>query len=124
MDTQQDVTEQVPAGETKFCQHCGKKIAKEAVFCPFCGCQVELIKSEQQATPQVEINNIVGGMKAEKNKWIALLLCFFLGFFGGHKFYEGKIGMGILYIFTSGLFGIGLIVDFIVILCKPNPYYV
>ena len=26
---------------------------------------------------------------------------------GAHKFYEGKIGMGVLYIFTGGLFGIG-----------------
>ncbi|MBQ1259000.1 MAG: TM2 domain-containing protein [Clostridia bacterium] len=42
---------------------------------------------------------------------------------GGHKFYEGKIGMGILYIFTFGLFGIGLLVDLIVILCKPVHYY-
>ena len=32
--------------------------------------------------------------------------------------------MGILYIFTFGLFGIGVIVDFITILLKPNPYYV
>ena len=40
------------------------------------------------------------------------------------KFYEGKAGIGILYIFTFGLFGIGVIVDFITILLKPNPYYV
>lgn len=58
------------------------------------------------------------------NKWTAFLLCFFLGFFGAHKFYEGKAGMGILYIFTMGLLGIGWFVDMIVILTKPNPYYV
>ena len=40
------------------------------------------------------------------------------------KFYEGKIGMGILYLFTCGLFGIGTLIDFIVLLFKPNPYYV
>ena len=34
-----------------------------------------------------------------------------------------KIGMGVLYIFTGGLFGIGAFVDLIVILCKPGPYY-
>ena len=55
---------------------------------------------------------------------IVLLLCIFLGVFGGHKFYEGKVGMGVLYLFTVGLFGIGLIVDFITILCRSNPYYV
>jgi len=45
------------------------------------------------------------------------ILCWFLGVIGGHKFYEGKIGMGVLYIFTFGLFGIGCLVDFIIILC-------
>ena len=58
------------------------------------------------------------------NKWVALVLCFFLGLFGGHKFYEGKPGMGILYFFTAGLFGIGWLIDLFVILFRPNPYYV
>ena len=57
-----------------------------------------------------------------KNKWIALLLCIFT--VCGHKFYEGKNGMGILYLFTVGLFGIGWIIDIISLLFKPNPYYV
>lgn len=49
-----------------------------------------------------------------KNKYITeFILCFILGWLGVHKFYEGKIGMGILYIFTCGLFGIGWIVDLI-----------
>lgn len=62
--------------------------------------------------------------KSQKNKWVTFLLCFFLGFLGAHKFYEGKVGMGILYIFTMGLFGFGWLVDIILILFKPNPYYV
>ena len=48
----------------------------------------------------------------------------FLGVLGGHKFYEGKVGMGILYLFTGGLFCIGWIIDIIVLLTKPNPYFV
>ena len=59
-----------------------------------------------------------------KNKWIALLLCFFFGVIGVHKFYEGKILLGIVYIFTGGLFGIGVLIDFISLLFKTNPYYV
>ena len=48
----------------------------------------------------------------------------FLGFLGAHKFYESKTGMGILYLFTVGLFGIGVIIDFITLLFKPTIYYV
>lgn len=36
-----------------------------------------------------------------------------LGWAGGYQFYKNKIGMGILYFFTFGLFGIGWIVDVI-----------
>lgn len=113
---------------TKFCQHCGRVIDKDCVVCPHCGKQVELLA---QAQPSIVINNTNSTANTppevqsrEKNKWISFLLCFFLGIFGAHKFYEGKIGMGILYIFTVGLFGIGALVDLIVILTKPNPYYV
>lgn len=59
-----------------------------------------------------------------KNKWVALTLCFFLGWLGAHKFYEDKVELGILYIFTGGIFGIGLFIDFIVLLFKPTIYYV
>lgn len=37
----------------------------------------------------------------------------FLGMFGFHKFKSGKIGMGILYLFTYGLCGIGWLIDVI-----------
>ena len=60
----------------------------------------------------------------QKDKWVAFFLCLLLGEFGAHRFYEGKTGSAILYLFTLGLFGIGAFVDLIRILCKPNPYYV
>lgn len=58
-------------------------------------------------------------------KSTALILCAlgFVGLAGIHKFYEGKIGMGILYLFTGGFFFIGTILDFIALLGKPNTYY-
>lgn len=40
-----------------------------------------------------------------------LVLAWFLGYFGAHKFYRKKYGMGILYIFTFGLFVIGWLGD-------------
>ena len=128
----QEVKEQE---KTKFCRHCGAKIPEDAVICTVCGRQVEAVKSEA-AQPSVVINNSntnsnintnvnAGGRGGNpKNKWVAFLLCLFLGFIGAHKFYEGKVGTGILYLFTMGLFGVGALVDLIVLLCKPNPYYV
>lgn len=134
MENNQQTTPEVTAEATKFCKHCGKKIAAEAVICPACGCQVETMKGAE-STPNIVINNSnsnvnsnmninAAAFKKPKNKWVSLLLCFFLGFFGAHKFYEGKAGMGILYLFTAGLFGFGVLIDFIVLLFKPNPYFV
>ena len=51
-----------------------------------------------------------------KSKLVAALLCFFLGEFGIHRFYAGKIGTGILWLLTLGFGGIGAIIDFIMIL--------
>lgn len=58
-----------------------------------------------------------------KNKWVSFFLCLFFGVFGIHKFYEGRVLLGILYILTGGLFGLGVILDLIQLFFKPNPYY-
>lgn len=68
--------------------------------------------------------NRAGGYGRLRNKLVAFLLCLFLGYLGIHKFYEGKILMGVIYLFTLGVFGIGWVIDLIVILLKPNPYFV
>jgi TM2 domain-containing membrane protein YozV len=55
------------------------------------------------------------GMGSEKRILPAFLLCFTLGVFGAHRFYVGKIGTGLLQLFTLGGFGIWTLVDMIMI---------
>ena len=44
-------------------------------------------------------------------EWIDFVVCLLFGMFGIHKFREHRTGLGILYLLTLGLFGIGWIVD-------------
>jgi len=60
--------------------------------------------------------NMPSNVISNKKRSVALLLCLFLGIFGGHLFYAGRAGKGILYIFTIGLFVFGAAIDFLKIL--------
>ena len=122
----------VTAKNQKFCKHCGEKIDNECVVCPKCGKQVEeinknedkqiIINNSNANSNSVSVSNTMAthNTRQLKNKWIALALCF-TGF--AHKLYEGKVGMGILYFCTGGLFVIGTIMDFFKLLGKPTYYY-
>lgn len=46
----------------------------------------------------------------------ATLLCFFLGVFGVHRFYVGKVGTGILQLVTFGGLGIWALIDLIIVI--------
>ena len=52
----------------------------------------------------------------DDEKLIAMILLVFLGVVGAHRFYLGDIGMGILYLLTGGLCGIGVLIDLIKLL--------
>lgn len=51
-----------------------------------------------------------------KSKLITMLLCWFLGTLGIHRFYLGKVWTGILYLCTAGLCGVGTVIDMILLL--------
>ena len=54
----------------------------------------------------------------KKETIIDFILCLTLGYLGVHKFYKKKNRLGVLYLFTFGLFGIGWIYDTIMLLLK------
>ncbi len=133
-------------GKKLFCEYCGAKLicsdepsSVRLDDAEDTGYRFEMgrIRAQREAAQQplrsaahqIVINNY--NVPAEethegtpKNKWVALMLCIFFGYIGFHKFYEGKTGMGILYLFTAGLFCVGWIADIISLAGKPDTYYV
>ena len=65
---------------------------------------------------QIEKNEKIAPLSG-KSKVVSALLCLFLGGLGIHRFYVGKIGTGLLWMFTAGLLGWGALIDLIMILC-------
>jgi len=70
-----------------------------------------------QACPQCGApNGALAANTSQKTMVAAALLCFFLGAFGIHRFYVGKVGTGILMILTLGGLGIWTLIDFVMII--------
>ena len=55
-------------------------------------------------------------VKSEDSIVAALLFCFFLGYFGAHRFYVGKWKTGLLMLITLGGLGIWQAIDLIMII--------
>src|SRR5271166_2049850 len=83
------------------CQRCGRVMPADAIFCAQCGDRIEPARMRSRSTGYEEVS--------ERSRLIALLLCLFLGYVGVHRFYVGKIGTGVLWLLTGGLFGIGYV---------------
>lgn len=89
-----------------FCTGCAKEIHETAPSCPGCGAP--------QHSAQRNFGSNMSN-KSDKEFLPTLLLCFFLGMFGVHRFYVGKVGTGILQLVTLGAFGIWALIDFFII---------
>jgi len=62
-------------------------------------------------------NKLLKSDSQSQNQWIVvLLLAFFLGFIGAHRFYVGKNGTGILMVLTVGGIGLWVLFDLIIII--------
>lgn len=87
--------------DEKFCESCGSIIKKSAEICPKCGVR----------------QRPAGVIDGDGKDWLTtLLLCFFVGVFGVHRFYSGSTGIGVAQLLTLGGCGIWTLIDFITIL--------
>jgi len=103
----------VKGADEKFCSECGALIKLKAEICPKCGVR--------QMNPPSSIN--LGPLVPNgKSRIAAALFAFFLGGFGGHKFYLGQIGMGILYLLFCWTFIPALVafIEFILFLTMSD----
>jgi len=68
------------------------------------------------AYTQIPVPNVqTPAPKKEMQKGLVpMLITIFLGWAGVHWFICGRVGMGFLYLFTGGLFGIGWVIDIII----------
>lgn len=113
------------------CSYCGAVNDHYRFKCAGCGAVLEKEESgsgdsEKSSEESRAFYPLNASAVCEKkiNKKTALLLCILFGYFGAHKFYEGRTKVGLVYLCTLGLFGIGWIADMIVIAGKTDPYYV
>jgi len=94
--------------DQKYCPECGTLIAADAETCPNCGLKQPVYIDEKV----VEENT-----KDKQQKWLTtLLLCWFLGVFGVHRFYTGHTMIGFIQLITLGGCGVWVIIDLVMII--------
>jgi TM2 domain-containing membrane protein YozV len=109
----------------KLCKWCGEELKQPEGICPKCDVEDNGNKALKEKRTEIKANNnlldfIVENAirpKAEGYDWfITLLLCFFVGFLGVHRFYTGSMLLGVGQLLTFGGCGLWTMVDFALIL--------
>lgn len=98
---------------SKYCTSCGTQLDSSARYCSACGVK------QAGKLPIIPPSAFTG--TSPKSAVIAFFLCLFFGNLGVHRFYVGKIGTGLLMLFTAGGFGLWYLYDLISIAC--NHFY-
>ncbi|MDR1421330.1 MAG: TM2 domain-containing protein [Coriobacteriales bacterium] len=102
------------------CVSCGYTVPQQQVPQTFQPAQNAPVNVYVQPVQQP----FAGAMQQTKqiSKIAYILLTFFLGWLGVHRFMRGQIGIGIIYLLTFGGFGIAWLIDFIISLTKLSNY--
>ena len=79
-----------------------------------CTCP-DFINRQKPCKHIYKLHHVLNAAPAAENsnnrRMVAGLLCVFAGYFGAHYFYAKRYGMGLLYLFTAGLFCFGWLYD-------------
>ena len=114
------------------CEYCGSLVPDDKNKCDACGawCAQEAektapIPSSAPIVPQPPVDNAKNNIgtasdgkfisnKGVLNSLVIFLVCVFFGMLGLHRFIQGKIFTGILWLITLGLLGIGYFADIVI----------
>lgn len=112
---------QKPVENAPNCTDCGEKVNDRTTFCRV-DAEPHWQERKQGWIPETEkTGDFAQGARSDRKKWTAFFLCLVFGSLGLHRFYLGRLGSGILYLLTGGVFYIGWLVDLLLILTDRLP---